>query len=112
VTGIAGLAFSGFTLKNPDTLGIMKASTSLPISVLMGLALVNGVVIIICGAAILKRINWGRIAYVAITGVILLITFVTSKQSHLAYIPQIAIFILVTFFLFRQKANLYFKNGS
>lgn len=61
-----------------------------------------------CGIAMLKRQNWARLLYVgwSITGFI--IGIATSPMKAMM-IPGIIIFFIFAFFLFRPKANEYFK---
>jgi len=71
--------------------------------------MVIGIAITItCGVLMLKAKGIGRITYVGWTIISLLIGVFTSPAKAMI-IPGVVFFVLITFFLFRSKANDYFS---
>jgi len=63
---------------------------------------------LVCGIAMLKGQNWARLLYVGWSIIGFIIGMATSPMKALM-IPGVIVFLVVAFFLFRPKANEYFK---
>lgn len=97
-----------FSLNNPDVRKLMEAS-AMPLImqyVMMGIGLF---IIFSSSIAMLKGKNWARILYVtwSIIGFTLSVATAAVKT---VIIPGIIIFLIIAFFLFRPKADEYFKT--
>jgi hypothetical protein len=66
---------------------------------------------IVAGIAMLKGRNWARFLYVIWCAIGSVIGFLTSPMKA-AQIPGLVVFAVITFFLFRPKANEYFCPGK
>ncbi|MGC2423430.1 MAG: hypothetical protein WA666_03635 [Nitrospirota bacterium] len=64
----------------------------------------------VCGIAMLKGRNWSRYLYV-IWGAIGFIIGIVITPFKVMMIPGILILLVVVFFLFRPKANEFFRPG-
>jgi hypothetical protein len=93
-------------INNPAVLEVMGRSP-LPIGVQFAMTYAGLVIMIVCGVAMLKGRNWGRLLYVIWTGAGFVIGIFTSPVKG-AMIPGLVVFIIACFFLFRPKANQYF----
>lgn len=65
------------------------------------------IVTIVCGVALLNKQNWGRFLYVCISIIGFLISLGNSKPI-ISLIPAFILFIIITYFLFRQDSNKHF----
>lgn len=90
-------------------LSMMSLSNSIPVS-LRYIMMYAGIAIqLISGFAMLKGKNWARSLYV-IWNVIGLIIGISTTAMKTGMIPGILGFLIITFFLFRPRANEYFKT--
>jgi hypothetical protein len=87
----------------------IKKLSSLPFQVQLGLTVVSLVANAIFALAMLKRKNWGRIFYVIFNICMVCISLITTTNKAML-LPGIIFLIVITFFLFRPKANLYFNE--
>jgi hypothetical protein len=117
VTVIAWLliALSGISLitttvmiDNPVARDLMSKS-AIPVPVQYVMTYISLLIMLVSSVAMLKRQNWGRWLYVVGTAVGFLIGIITSPMKE-AMIPGFVVFVVVTFFLFRPKANEYFSD--
>jgi hypothetical protein len=81
----------------------------IPISVQYAISYVGFLIMIVSGVAMLKGQNWGRWLYVVGTALGFLFGIMTSPLKEMM-IPGFVVFVVVTFFLFRPKANNYFSG--
>jgi hypothetical protein len=90
----------------------LMAKTLLPIP-LQYVLLYGGLLItIVAGISILKGQNWGRFLYMVWHAIGFVIGIFTSPMKA-AMIPGLVVFVVITFFLFRPKADEYFSpNGA
>jgi hypothetical protein len=86
---------------------ISKSPIPVPVQYAMTYAVL--LVMLVSGVAMLKGQNWGRWLYVVGTALGFLIGIMTSPVKE-AMIPGFIVFVVVTFFLFRPKANEYFSD--
>jgi hypothetical protein len=95
-------------IDNPVVRELMSKSP-IPVSVQYAMTYVGLVVMLVSGVAMLMGQNWGRWLYVVGTALGFVIGILTSPLKG-AMIPGFVIFVVVTFFLFRPKANTYFSD--
>ncbi len=101
------LVTSTLSLNNPITRNIM-AKSLLSINIQYIIMYSSLVISIVCGIAMLKGQNWARLLYIAWQVIGSIIGIAASPMKALM-IPGIIIFLRIAFFLFRPKANEYFK---
>jgi hypothetical protein len=89
----------------------LMAKSPIPVPVQYAMTYIGLLIMVVSGVAMLKQRNWGRWLYVVGTVVGFLIGVTTSPVKE-AMIPGLVIFVVVTFFLFRPKANAYFSDGG
>jgi len=105
---MGGLSLNTLMLNSPTTEELM-ARSPLPLSVLYVMMYAGVLVMITSGLAMLKGQNWARLLYVVWSVVGFLIGLATSPTKT-ALIPEIIVYLVVVFFLFRPKANHYFTT--
>ena len=109
VTAGLSLTTSTASLNNPAVREFMgRSPIPTPIQyVMLDLGLT---ISIISGIMMLKGRNWARLLYVIWGAVGSVIGLATSPMKTMM-IPGIALLIIFSFFLFRPKANEYFKTS-
>lgn len=107
VMSAISLIASTVSLNNPMAKELM-AKSLLPIPLQYVMLYVGLLITIVAGIAILKGQNWARFLYVAWTIIGFVIGIFTSPMKA-AMIPGLVVFVVITFFLFRPKANEYFS---
>jgi len=95
-------------IDNPAARELLSKSL-IPIPVQYAVTYVGLLVMLVSGVAMLKGQNWGRWLYVVGTAAGFLIGIITSPLKE-AMIPGFVVFVVVTFFLFRPKANKYYSD--
>jgi len=100
------LLTSTMNLNNPIVRELMEKSL-LPISLQFTILYAGLLITIVSGVAMLKGQNWARFLYVG-WGVIGFVTGILTSPMKAAMVPGFVIFAVITFFLFRPKANEYF----
>lgn len=108
VLGVISLVASLFSLTRPEYRALMTQYTALPFSVQVALIFIGLAVTIVCGAAILKGLNWGRWLYLVWNVISILISLVTTPVRF-SLLPSVILLAVVFFFLFRPAAGQYFK---
>jgi len=86
----------------------LMSKNAMPISIQYAMMFAGLLITFICSIAMLKRQNWARILYV-VWSIIGFIISITTSPMKAMMIPGIILFLIITFFLFRPKANEYFK---
>ena len=109
IGGISLIATT-YMLDNPVARDLMSKSP-IPITVQYAMTYIGLLITLVSGIAMLRQKNWGRWLYVIGTAVGFLIGIATSPAKE-AMIPGFVVFIVVTFFLFRPRANEYFSNAE
>jgi len=89
----------------------LMARNPLPMSVQYAMMYLGLVIMITSGLAMLQRQNWARLLYVIWSAVGFLVGVATSPMKT-AMIPGFIVYLVVVFFLFRPKANLYFAGSE
>ena len=107
ILGGLSLISSAISLNNPIAREMM-AKSPIPVNVQFVMMFVGILIMIVCGAAMLKRQNWARLLYIGWSIAGFAVGLATSPVKA-AMIPGIIIFLIIVFFLFRPKANEYFK---
>ena len=105
--GGISLVTSTFSFNNPVAQELMSKSL-IPISIQYIMMFVGLLITLVCGIAMLKGQNWARLLYIGWSIIGFTIGIATSPMKAMM-IPGIFIFIILAFFLFRPKANEYFK---
>src|SRR5207245_383593 len=85
------------------------SKSPIPVPVQYAMIYVALLIMLVSGVAMLKGQNWGRWLYVIGTAAGFLIGIITSPLKE-AMIPGFVVFVVVSFFLFRPKANQYFSD--
>ncbi|MHB1948469.1 MAG: DUF7144 family membrane protein [Gammaproteobacteria bacterium] len=108
IASVISLIGNLVTINNPAVKNMMEQSP-IPMNVQYVMMYLGVVILFICGLGFLKGKNWARILYViwGILGIIM--NFVILKLSPIL-IPGIVFFVIIIFFLYRPKANLYFAG--
>ena len=107
VTSGIGLIAITVSINNPIAEELM-AKNLLPIPLQYIMGYVGLLISIVAGIAMLNRQNWARLLYVAWNAIGFVIMMLTSPTKALM-IPGLVVFAVITFFLFRPKANEYFS---
>jgi cytochrome b561 len=105
--GAFSLVTSTTSLNNPIVRELM-AKSPIPANIQYALMYAGVLVILVSGVAMLRRHNWARLLYVGWNIVSITFTIATSPMRA-AMIPSLIVFLVIVFFLFRPKANEYFK---
>jgi hypothetical protein len=106
--GGISLVTSIFSFNNPVAQELMSKSP-IPISIQYVMMFVGLLITIICGIAMLKGMNWARLLYIGWSIIGFIIGIATSPMKAMM-IPGLIIFFIFAFFLFRPKANEYFRS--
>ena len=93
---------------NPEIIKIAQLSV-IPLMVQYVITAIGLIVIVSSAVLMLKNKNIGRILYVGWTFVSLFIGLFNSPVKTMM-IPGLVLFLIITFFLFRPKANEYFSK--
>jgi hypothetical protein len=96
-------------LNNPNVIWLMSQNT-IPISILYFNMCGGVLVYLVSGIWILKGQNWARFLYFIGNFIHLVINIATFPKGFETTIPTLVIFFIPLFFLFRPKANEYFKR--
>ncbi len=75
---------------------------------IMLIASIVSVIYLICGIAILRGKNWGRVSYIIAIGIITSLT-VLSSNFLLITIPHFFLYLVFTCLLLRPEAGKFFK---
>lgn len=108
VLGGLSLVTTAVMTNNPTAVALMSKS-ALPVPVQYVISYVGSLVMVVAGVAMLKRQNWARWLYVGWSIIGFAVGLATSP-TKLAMIPGLVVFLILTFFLFRPKANEYFAG--
>ena len=98
---------SYFSLQNPIAQKLMEENP-IPINIQIVLMYFGLSVIVVCGVAMLKQINWGRYLYTGWSIIGFTIGLFTTPMKF-AMIPGFLVMLVIVYFLFRSEANEYFK---
>jgi hypothetical protein len=110
VIGGMSLILTTAMLNNPSV-KLLMVRTSLPLPVQYVITYVGQMVMITSGFAMLERQNWARLLYVIWSAIGFLIGLATSPIKA-AIIPELVLYAVVVFFLFRPKVNRYFGRSE
>jgi hypothetical protein len=95
-------------INNPAAQELISKSP-IPVTVQYAMTYIGLLIMLVSGIAMLQGQNWGRWLYVVGTALGFLIGIATSPLKG-AMIPGFVVFVVITFFLFRPKANKYFSD--
>ncbi len=107
IMGAISLVTSIISFNNPITKEIM-AKSPIPANIQYAMMFAGLLVMLVSGVAMLKRHNWARLLYVGWSIFGFIIGIATSPMKA-AMIPGLIVFLVIVFFLFRPKANEFFK---
>jgi hypothetical protein len=113
LTGVApliSLLFMQSVMQDPKMIALAQQSV-LTISQQHLLMAIQGIIILACGIGLLRRKNKARQVYVGFT-VLMIIVGLLISPVKLMIIPGVIILAIVSFFLFRPKANAYFLDTA
>ncbi len=89
----------------------MMAQSLLPVAVQYAIGYVGIVIQLVCAAAWLKGLAWGRAVYIVWGGIGLVIGFTTSPSMGVM-VAGTVVFAIIVFFLLRPAANAYFARAD
>lgn len=107
-TGAISLITCVISLNNPMVKELMSQGP-MPMVFQCAIMYMGVIVAFVSGIAMLKGQNWARFLYV-IWSIIGFVTGMTTSPMKAVMIPGLVIFLVIVFFLFRPKANEYFKR--
>lgn len=110
ITNVIATASIVLTHDNPEVIKMMELS-AIPITIQYILMVVGIVITISAAALMLKAKKAGRTMYIGWTIISLIIGIFTSPAKTMM-IPGLVFFLIISFFLFRPKANEYFSNDQ
>lgn len=110
ITNVIAVASTTLTHNNPEVVKMMELS-AIPIALQYALMAVGIVITISSAALMLKANNIGRMMYIGWTIISLTIGLFTSPAKAMM-IPGLVFFLVISFFLFRPKANEYFSDNQ
>lgn len=87
----------------------LMAKSPVPILLQFVMIYVGLLITIVSGIAMLKGQTWARLLYVGWSIIGSVVGVLTSPMKA-AMIPGLVVFAVITFFLFRPKANEYFSK--
>jgi len=99
---------SGTTSINDPMVQEIMSKSQIPPSIQYVMMYAGLIITLVCSIAMLKGQNWARMLYVGWNVLGFIIALTTSPVKALM-VPGVIIFLIVVFFLFRPKANEYFK---
>ncbi len=111
VSGGLALIMNIVNLYNPmaqEMAQKLMAKSLIPVNIQYIITYAGLLITLVCGIAMLKGKNWARLLYVGWSVAGFLIAMVASPLKAFL-IPGIIFFSIIAFFLFRPKANEYFK---
>ena len=110
VLGALGVLVAALMSNNPDVMEQMaKSKLGAGTQQIIGIA--SSVIGIVSGYGMLQGKNWGRLLYVVSTVVGIALNFYAMPVDATLYLA-IAIFAVITFFLFRPAANAWFNRDG
>ena len=106
VPGIATL----FTLNNPVFIEQMNKG-NFPVSLQIALGIIGYLILLVSGIFILRAKNWARWLYTG-WGAIGVVATPFNIGISLILLPGTIKYLIIVYFLFTKKANIYFKNAQ
>ncbi|MCK9603850.1 MAG: hypothetical protein M0R66_05785 [Candidatus Omnitrophica bacterium] len=85
--------------------------TGQSLRIAMLLSSVYAALFLVCGVAMLKGFNWGRLVYLWCYGVMVVLNIAFSRLSLLV-LPSVVVFVTFLFFLTRPAANEFFSKSK
>jgi hypothetical protein len=107
IMGAISIVSSTLSLNNPIAKELM-AKSPIPVNIQYAVMYIGLLIMLVSSVAMLKRQNWARLLYVGWSIIGFIIGIATSPMKA-AMIPGLIVFLIIVFFLFRPKANEYFK---
>ena len=110
ITSLMSVVSTALSYNNPQVAKIMELS-SIPIFAQYIFMVLGMAITLSCGFLLLKAKNVGRVLYVGWGIASLAIGLITSPAKAML-IPGLVIFVIITIFLYRPKANEYFSSSQ
>ena len=114
ISGVLALIMNIVNIYNPmaqEMAQKLMSKSPIPANIQYIMTYAGLLITLVCGIAMLKGKNWARLLYVGWSVAGFLIAMVTSPLKTIL-IPGIIFFLIIAFFLFRPKANEYFKAAE
>lgn len=108
IGGIGLISTTGTIMINSPMLRDIMSKSPIPIPIQYVISYFGILIGIISGVAMLKGKNWARWLYIT-WNLINFVIGITISPMKAAMIPSVVLFLIVTFFLFRPKANEFFS---
>ena len=108
VVAVLSAVVTGVSLGDPKVIDLLS-QTPLPLPFLIGFMISLILANFIAGIGMLKQKNWARYLYAFFGLASISVNFI-SAPTKLAIVPGVVFYIVVLFFLFRSRANAYFKS--
>ena len=109
VMGVISIISSIISLFNPNPMvEEIMSRNPLPVPIQQLLSYVGIAVSIVSGMYMLDGANWARFLYVIWSVIGILISIITLPNL-IFIIPGLVLLVIITFYLFRPKANDYFN---
>lgn len=110
VMGGISLITTTVMINNPMMNDVMSKS-SIPIPIQHAMSYLGLLIMIVSGIAMLKGCNWARFLYI-IWNIIGFFVGIATSPMKAAMIPGFVFFLVIAFFLFRPKANIFFLSAE
>lgn len=111
VIGIASMILTPLTYLNPTAQELAKVS-HIPLHIRLMINFITAAFYFISGVGLLKAQNWARYLYIITQIIVLVLGVVTVSKQIVMLLPDIILFFVITFFLFRPNANHYFTKSK
>jgi hypothetical protein len=102
------LIYFSIRFNDPATWKFMSMG-SIPVTVQLILFYLGLTISLISGVGFLKRQNWSRFLYTGWSGISIIIGLTVTSLRY-SSLPGLVLFMVIALFLFRSKANDYFKS--
>ena len=107
IGGIGLISTTGTIMINSPMLRDIMSKSPIPIPIQYVISYFGILIGVISGVAMLKGKNWARLLYIT-WNLINFVIGITISPMKATMIPSLVLFLIVTFFLFRPKANEFF----
>ncbi len=112
VTGVVTIILHTLLIRDEHQMKLLNEQILLPVWIQISIGYIGAIIGVIGGIGLIKGKNWARIIYVVWgLGVVLFYLEIPSIPLN-PFINFLVIYAVVMFFLFRPKANNYFKQKT
>ena len=110
IINLIAITSTALSYDNPEVIKVMELS-SMPLIFQYIFMVLGHLITLLSAVLMLKAKKRGRTMYVGWSIISLIIGLLTAPAKALM-IPSLVFFLIVTFFLFRRKANEFFSNAQ